>query len=90
MIRVSLQTDRQMTAATSPLRGPLRKRESHLSIAQIVKELRRQGFRVRNGGWPATLACEERWDFCHVRRMIFSLNPRAMKAMDKLFAEAAA
>jgi hypothetical protein len=45
-----------------------------MNMADLVKELRRRGFRVREGGWPKTLACEKRWDFCYHKRALFQIN----------------
>jgi hypothetical protein len=36
-------------------------------MRKLIRDLRAQGWRIRNGGWPATLAAEARWDFCLTR-----------------------
>jgi hypothetical protein len=54
--------------------------------AAIIRRLRAQGWRVRDGGWPATLAAEARYDLCVIRNSegavtVFSMTPEAGKAM---------
>jgi hypothetical protein len=52
-----------------------------------VRKLRAAGWRVRNGGWPATRRAEARWDFCRPgENMLYPLTPEAGRATDALCA----
>jgi hypothetical protein len=50
-------------------------------MRKLIRKLRRMGFKVRNGGWPATRACEARWDFCCRRGALFSMTEEGVEAV---------
>jgi hypothetical protein len=50
-----------------------------------VRKLRAAGWRVRNGGWPATLKAEARWDFCRPgENVLYPMTPEAGRVIDAL------
>ena len=51
-----------------------------LWMRKMVRELEAKGWRVRNGGWPDTLAAEARWDFCRSKDTLFPMTPAATEA----------
>jgi hypothetical protein len=53
-------------------------------MMKLVRQLEIQGWRVRRGPWPSTLACAARWDFAYNNRMLFPLNTPAARAMKQL------
>jgi hypothetical protein len=55
------------------------------AMAAHVRELRAAGWRVRDGGWPATLEAEARWDFCRLgENTLGVMTAEARRATDVL------
>jgi hypothetical protein len=55
-------------------------------MSRHVRKLRAAGWRVRNGGWPATLKAEARWDFARWGDTLAPMTPEAGRAVDTLCA----
>ena len=55
-----------------------------MTMKQIIRALRAEGWRVRNGGWPDTLAAETQWDFCGTKDTIFPMTPAAGEALKRV------
>ena len=64
-----------------PQRGELM---TEMTMKQMIRALRAEGWRVRNCGWPDTLAAEARWDFCRTRDVIFPMTPAAGEALKRV------
>ena len=58
--------------------------EYKCSISSLVRNLRRDGWRVRNGPWPDTLAAEARWDFCRGKDWLCPMTEEAQVAMQEV------
>lgn len=56
------------------------KENKKLTMTTLVKRLRADGWRIRDGGWPSTWAAELRWDFFYVNRNLFPRTPEAANA----------
>ena len=59
-------------------------RGSRAALRGLAEQLRCKGWRVRNGGWPDTLAEEAMYDFCVTKNFIFPMHEDAGAAIRQL------
>jgi hypothetical protein len=56
-----------------------------ITMNRLVRALRHDGWRIRDGEWPTTRACQDRWDLVRIRTAdsdtLFPLSPEAGTAL---------